>query len=105
MTRAERFMPNGIPKHVRIYDNGGETYDRYTAVYTGKYKGRNGCEYVGMSGQPFHPQGFGIHGWNETAIDYPSYKHLGRKIKFKDLPEDCQTLVIRDYRENWRITP
>ena len=30
MTRAERFMPGGVPKHIRCYDNGGETADRYT---------------------------------------------------------------------------
>jgi hypothetical protein len=103
MTRRERFMPNDVPRHIRAYDNGGKTFDRYTVVYTGNYRGRNGCDYVGMSSNPFHPQGFCIHGWNETVIDYPKYSHLGRKIKFKDLPEDCQRLVIRDYTEIWRL--
>ena len=103
MTRKEQFMPNGIPKHVRIYDNFGETFDRYTVVFTGRYKGRNGCDYVGMSEHPYHPQGFGQHGWSQDVIDYPSYKHLGKKIKFTDLPEDCQRAVIEDYEEIWRI--
>jgi hypothetical protein len=103
MTREERFMPNGIPKHVRIYDNGGETFDQYTVVFTGNYKGRNGCEYIGMSTNPFHPQGFGQHGHSWTVIDYPKYSHLGKKIKFQDLPERCQDCVIQDYKEIWRI--
>jgi hypothetical protein len=103
MTRAEKFIPDGIPKNIRIYDNGGETFDRYTVVFTGNYQGRDGCEYVGMSANPFHPQGFGQHGWNETVIDYPSYKHLGKKIKFQDLPEACKELVIRDYKAIWGI--
>jgi len=110
MTREERFMPNGVPKKVRIYDNGGriydnggKTYDRYTAVFIGNYKGRDGCDYLGMSEYPFHPQGFGQHGWSREIIDYPSYRHLGRKITFDKLPEQCQKLVIQDYKEIWNI--
>jgi len=56
MTRVEKFMPNGVPKNIRIYDNGGETVDRYTVVFTGNFKGRGGrCYYLGMSESPFHP--------------------------------------------------
>ena len=101
--RREQFMSNGIPRCIRCYDNGGKTYDRYTVVYTGNYKGRKGCDYVGMSTYPFSPQGFGQHGWDQNVIDYPSYKHLGKKIRFEDLPEDCKRLVIDDYKEIWGI--
>ena len=103
MTRREQFMPNGIPRKIRIYDDGGKTIDRYTVVFTGNYKGRNGCDYVGMSEHPYHPQGFGQHGWSEMRIDRPKYGHLGKKIKFTDLPKDCQRAVIDDYEEIWRI--
>jgi len=104
MTREERFMPNGVPKKVRIYDNGGRSFDRYTVVFTGNFKGRDGrCYYLGMSESPFHPQGFGQHGESIEIIDYPSYKHLGRKITFDKLSEQCQKLVIQDYKEIWNI--
>ena len=103
MTREERLLPNGIPRWIRCYDNGGETFDRYTVVYTGRYKGRNGCDYVGMSVHPFDPQGFGIHDTSREVIDRPTYSHLGRKIAFVELPEDCRRLVMIDYREIWRI--
>jgi hypothetical protein len=104
MTREERFMPNGIPKHVRIYDNGGETFDQYTVVFTGNFKNRNHtCYYLGMSTDPYHPQGFGQHGESKDIIDRPTYAHLGKKIKFQDLPERCQDCVIQDYKEIWRI--
>ena len=104
MTRVEKFMPNGVPKNIRIYDNGGETVDRYTVVFTGNFKGRDGrCYYLGMSESPFHPQGFGQHGESDTVIDYPKYSHLGKKIKFQDLPTDCQKAVIEDYIEIWDI--
>jgi hypothetical protein len=103
MTRKERLMPNGIPRWIRIYDNMGETNDRYTVVYTGHYKGRQGCDYIGMSSIPYHPQGFGQHGWSETIIDKPTYGHIGKKIKFTDLPEDCQRVAIDDYVDIWDI--
>ena len=103
MTRKERLLPNGIPRWIRCYDNGGETFDRYTVVYTGHYKDRNGCDYVGMSEYPFSPQGFGQHGWDRETIDRPAYAHLGRKVSFANLPEDCRRLVMSDYREIWSI--
>jgi len=103
-TRSEKFMPNGIPKNVRVYDNGGESFDRYTVVFTGNYKGRNGiCNYLAMSEHPTHPQGFGQHGDSPQVIDKPTYGHLGKKITFNDLPPDCQKVVIADYKDYWQI--
>jgi len=32
LTREEQFMTGGIPKNVRCYDNGGESFDRYTGT-------------------------------------------------------------------------
>ncbi len=103
-------MPNGIPRYVRCYDNGGPekengTFDRYTVVYIGNYpnKTRGAFDYVGMSSDPFHTQGFGSHGESNRRIDYPSYSHLGKKIKFEDLPEKCKELVLNDYKLNWRL--
>lgn len=103
MTRTERLLPGGIPRYIRCYDNGGRSADRYTVVFTGRYKGRQGCDYLAMSAYPFHPQGVGQHGWNKNVIDRPSYGHLGWKIKFSDLPEDCQKLVLQDYRDIWKL--
>lgn len=76
---------------IQIWDNRGETYDRYTAVCPDG-------SYVGMSMHPFHPQGFGQHGegceyyWEEV----PEECHLGIRIEFEELPEDCQKLVQSD---------
>ena len=44
---------------LEIRDNGGETADRYTVIYTTKSGRYNDA--VGMSEHPFHPQGFGQH--------------------------------------------
>lgn len=104
--RVSRLMPNGIPRYIRCYDNGGETFDRYTVVYTGRYTHKTGGSflYVGMSEKPFHPQGFGQHGESEhQPIDSNGGSHLGKKIAFKDLPPDCQKLVLDDYKDLWDI--
>ena len=76
---------------IRVYDNGGRTYDRYTVVYIAKPERQARLfASVGMSKNPFHPQGFGQHC---TAM--PG-KHLGRRILFSALPDDCQKLVNQD---------
>lgn len=103
--RKENLLPQGTPRYVRCYDNGGETADRYTVVFTGRYKQNTGGEfwYVGMSGNPFHPQGIGTHGSSRTQIDYPSYGHLGKKVKFSDLTENCKVCVLQTYKDLWEI--
>ncbi len=77
-------------KILEIRDNGGKTMDRYTVVYDTIGDSKGNYDAVGMSSEPFHPQGIGQH---STAM--PG-KHLGKKIKFADLPKDCQRLVKRD---------
>jgi len=77
---------------VRIYDNGGKTFDRFTAVFM-KDEERGGLYgAVGMSEHPFHPQGYGMH-----CSAVPG-QHLGRRIRFQELPEDCQKLIAQDIR-------
>ena len=103
--RTQRLIPNGTPRYIRCYDNEGKTFDRYTVVFTGNYKKDfRTFVYVAMSCNPFHPQGFGQHGESEnTPIDRPTYSHLGKKITFNDLPEDCKKLVVQDYKGIWEI--
>ena len=105
----------GADKLCRIYDNGGRTADRYTVVYTGRYRNYTGGVflYIGMSEHPCHPQGFGQHGESPTQIDVrpgsyggpPVGKtcHLGRRILFRDLPNDCKDLVIRELCNIWSL--
>jgi hypothetical protein len=102
--RRERLMPNGIPRYIRIYDL-PISWDRYTVVYTKikqVYKFAY-YPYLGMSEDPTQPYGFGQHGSNKTIIDRPRSRHLGRRIKFQDLPEPCQNIVISDYEALWSI--
>lgn len=116
LQRQENLMPNGVPRYVRCYDNGGETWDRYTAVFSKKpcavTHGERWFMHVGMSENPFSPSGFGQHGEHRGLIDVNASgfapavgrkNHLGRRILFDDLPDDCKTLVIQDYCELWKV--
>lgn len=77
---------------ILCYDNGGKSIDRYTVIYMDQNE-RNGClSSVGMNSAPFHPQGFGQH---TTAM--PG-RHLGKRIKFATLPDDCRKLVHQDLK-------
>lgn len=104
--RVAQLLPNGEPRWIRCYDDGGETIDRYTVVYTGK----RGGYYVGMSGAPYHPQGFCQHG--EGLVDVPNgswppaigrKNHLGTRIAFSELPIDCKRVVLQDYCHTWGL--
>lgn len=111
--RLQTLLPDGKPKYVRIYDNDGESIDRYTVVFSGNYTSKTGGEHVvlAMNGRPFHPQGFGQHCNSMEIIDAPQgwapaigrKCHLGRRIEWEDLPEDCRTFVLREYRELWDL--
>jgi len=100
--RIDSLLPNGVPKWIRCYDD-PHTADRYTVVFT-KKRVNKGCFprphhrgqfwYLGMSSMPFHPQGIGMHGESDELIDRPTYSHLGKRIKFENLPEDCQKFVV-----------
>jgi hypothetical protein len=94
------FLSDGeTPKYLRIYDNGGETADRYTVVFTGRYRHKTMGEFwvLGMSGAPRHPQGVCMHDTYTKQVDWPTYGHLGRKILFRDLPTACQEVARFDY--------
>ena len=87
-----------IDDRIRVYDTGPGTWcDRYTVVYleTKFVDARHGrgYQFIGMNSEPFHPQGFGQHG--EV---FRLGKHLGKRIKFADLPGKCQRLVLSDLR-------
>jgi hypothetical protein len=113
--RRERLLPGGTPRYVRCYDNGGETADRYTVVFTGRYGHKTNGEtiYLEMSAHPFHPQGIGQHGSAPWRIDVTGGRHggpamgqhchLGLRVPFAALPADCKELVLRDYCELWEI--
>lgn len=80
-------------KDVRVYDNGGKTADRYTAVYLSMREGSGLYGARAMNETPFHPQGIGM--FVSAALG----RHLGKRIAFEALPVDCQKLIRSDLAE------
>ena len=76
-------------KILACYDNGGKTFDRYTIVFdeTEKYHASgnvfNACLAIGND-----PRGFSQ--WSTCQMG----RHLGKKLKFEELPENVQKHVI-----------
>lgn len=103
--REKQLMPGGMPRYVHCYDNGGESFDRYTIVFTGRYRHKTGGEfwYLGASEHPFHPQGLGQLGTSPKQIDDPIYSHLGKKVTFQSLPEDVQMFILQEYKYLWDL--
>ena len=104
MSRYDRLMPNGKPRYVRCYLSKCNVTDPYTIVYTGRYIYADGYKlYVSMGLTPHLPNGFCQHGESKYYIDRPSYKHLGKRISFDDLPLVCKKIVISDYMYIWEL--
>jgi hypothetical protein len=94
----------------KAYDNGGKTVDRYTVTFeiynehTGKWdiftegwnvnapdkdSSYNRIYCLGMSGRPFHPQGFG-----QSSLCVEG-QHLGKRVKFSKLPEEVKKCILQ----------
>jgi hypothetical protein len=83
--------------NISVWDDGNKTIDRYTVVYLDNVYDGN-VVYLAMDAMPFFPNGFCQHG--EMPLDAVAYKGRGgafeKRIKFNDLPIDCQKAVLQD---------
>lgn len=119
MTAAERvarLLPGGVPRNVRCYDNGGETADRFTVIFTGRYRSRTAGEGVGIgaSADPYYPLGVGMtftwrgpapdvigNAWGGPALGRRC--HLGKRVSFESLPPDVRRFALEIYRSIWAL--
>ena len=96
----KNLVVNGVPKYIRCYSNQGtknETLDCITVVFT-KKRTSGECMHIGAS---VTGAGFYQHGFSKTQIDKPTYRHLGRKVKFTELRPELQNRIIDEYRNFW----
>lgn len=89
---------------IRVYEKEGCTGDRFTVVFHGRYKHLTERQnyYLGCNGAPFHPMGIGFSGFSDSQIDYPSYKHLGKKLSISNrqaLPVDVKKFIEQSARD------
>lgn len=75
-------------KTLKVYDNGGETADRYS-VWMRNYPD-GGWDVLGLSADPFWPQGFNQFGGNYPK---PSHGPKDKLVKFASLPKDVQKAI------------
>ena len=69
---------------VTVYDNGGESMDRYTVII--------GNQVFGMSGNPTSPQGF--NQWaGQVGVDVKIGSHLGKIVKVTSLSKPVQVAI------------
>ena len=81
-------------RKIYIFDNGGETIDRYTIIFPD-------YEMWGADENPYFPLGFGQYCGKFTCGRVnlrANTKHLGKPIKLEELSEKTQKFV----REIWR---
>jgi hypothetical protein len=105
----------------RIFDNGGETYDRYTVI-------DNQGDMLGLSDEPYHPLGFSQfcgnvvdnymfvsfgYSWRRHCDVQKNIRHhlprlvrefeqegnIGKRIKFSELPADIQKHIKERFEE------
>jgi hypothetical protein len=115
VNRLKALLPGGVPRWVRCYQ--GEP--TYIVCFTGKAGTarapghRPEYSYIEISKYPFSCQDIGV---SASSIGKPldvdrwgfppamgRKNHLGRRIPFTALPEDCRKLVLRDYCELWGL--
>lgn len=87
---------------IRVYDH-PTCFDRYTIVLHGRYRHLTDREqfYMGCSSAPFHPMGSAEVNSSSKEIDYPSYKHLGKKLNLTEhqaLPDDVKRFIRQTVR-------
>ena len=81
-----------ILKKTIVYDNNGDTFDRYT-VFT-----PDGSVY-GMSDNPTSPQGFNQYLGDDTEVE--KGEHLGRKLK--SVPKSIEKAILDRMEDDYKL--
>lgn len=104
--QSRRWLDQDCPEGVlAIYDNRGQTADRYTVFYRTPVAGSAYQDmWLGMrcmSENPFHPQGVGMWGELEAyKVAHFRYRERHRAARWSDLPERVKTCVLLDLKED-----
>ncbi|MDQ3589865.1 MAG: hypothetical protein M3392_06440 [Actinomycetota bacterium] len=75
------------------------TAGRYTALFTGLFDLKQPGEY------PYLTVGEdpAANRRSELRRGRPPYERMGREIRFEDLPEEVQAIVLDTYQELWGL--
>ena len=77
-----------------IYNNGGETLDRYTVFPF--VRGKCRTEYLALS-----ENGLGFSMWGSMPVNFrhSDCRHLGKRVQFDNLSKELQAHIIRRIAE------
>jgi len=98
--QSKRWLDADCPAGVlAIYDNRGQSADRYTVIYREPVTGSTYADmwigYRAMSENPFHPQGVGMYG-EFRAHECAGFRYRARPAKWSDLPDAVKRCVRQD---------
>lgn len=102
--QSKRWLDVDCPRGVlAVYDNGGETADRYTVFYAETIPAPGGAVWIGfrgMSENPSHPQGVGLYD-EMRAHEATAYRRAvsHQACTWSSLPEAVKACVRRDLGE------
>ena len=91
---------NVMDQLVWVWDNGGTnrlrgTFDRYTVIMKQDFRcvGLERWQGIGMSVDPYHPQGFGqTFALTDKSVCTPDH---GKRIRLEDLPVQARMCAVR----------
>jgi hypothetical protein len=95
MQRDKTLSPEVYQRSVqrfRVYDNGGETADRYTVTFVNIPESRGTVYALAANAAPYHPQGFGQH------VSATPGRHLGALVATSTLPRDVLRFIASELR-------
>lgn len=71
---------------LKVYDNDGKTFDRYTIIIDD--------EVIGVSLNPDSPNGFCCHCCHESELNYDP-DSIGERAPFNGLPDNVRNMIIQ----------
>lgn len=102
---SKRWLDGDCPPGIlAIFDNKGQSADRYTVIYSDPIAGETYADmylgYRAMSENPFHPQGVGMYG-EFKAYECAAYRYRCKHqyAKWSSLPDKVKQCVLQDLRE------
>lgn len=74
----------------KIYDNGGQTVDRYTLLM---FPGKGVIDYVTMSDNPSGYMGVNMYGGRLTLVQALSIAETDKRVQLESLPQSVQNAI------------
>lgn len=98
---TKRWLDGDCPEGVLAIMDNPNYGDRYTVIFAEPIAGDRYANmilsYVGMSENPFHPQGIGMHGeMSAHEVACYRYRNKHRYAKWSTLPEQVKKCVRQD---------